>query len=132
MNKIKELLRSKDLRPTDQRLMVGGLLFDGTDKHVTAESIYRDLKKRNQKISLATVYNTLHDLSNKKLLEKVTIDPKKVYFDTNTESHYHFYYDDKKTLIDIPKNNIIIKSLPKAPKGKSIKNVEIIVHLKNK
>ncbi len=132
MNKIKELLRSKDLRPTDQRLMVGGLLFDGTDKHVTAETIYRDLKNRNQKISLATVYNILHDFSNKKLLEKVTIDPEKVYFDTNTERHYHFYYDDKKTLTDIPKNNIIIKSLPKAPKGKSIKNVEIIVHLENK
>ena len=132
MKKIKELLRSNELRPTDQRLMVGKLLFDGIDKHVTAESIYRDLKKRNLKISLATVYNTLHDFSDKKLLAKVTIDPEKVYFDTNTDSHYHFYYNDKKTLIDIPKDNIIIKSLPKAPKGKFIKHVEIIVHLENK
>ena len=132
MQKVKELLRSCDLRPTDQRLMVGKLLFNGIDKHVTAESIYRDLKKRNEKISLATVYNILHDFSNKKLLEKVTIDPEKVYFDTNTDSHYHFYYDDKKTLIDIPKEDIVIASLPKAPKGKSIKNIEVIVHLENK
>ena len=132
MQHVKELLRSYDLRPTDQRLMVGKLLFDGIDKHVTAESIYRVLKKRNEKISLATVYNILHDFSNKKLLEKVIIDPEKVYFDTNTNIHYHFYYDDKKTLIDIPKDNILINSLPKAPKGQVIKNVEIIIHLENK
>ena len=132
MRNVKELLRSCDLRPTDQRLMVGKLLFDGIDKHVSAESIYRDLKKRNEKISLATVYNILHDFSNKKLLEKVIIDPEKIYFDTNTSSHYHFYYDDKKTLTDIPKENIVINSLPEAPKGKSIKNIEIIIHLENK
>ena len=129
MNAIKEILRNNFLRPTKQRVMVGQLLFNGVDKHVTAESLYRELKETDQKISLATVYNTLHDFYKKNLIKKVTIDTEKVYFDTNTNPHHHFYSDSEKLLIDIPKDKIKIQGLPNAPKGKKIKDVELIAHL---
>ena len=109
--------------------MIGRLLFNDIDKHVTAESLYRELKSSQQKISLATVYNTLHDFCEKKLLMKVTVDTEKVYFDTNTNPHHHFYSDNEKLLIDISKDKIKIQGLPKAPKGKKIKDVELIAHL---
>ena len=129
MNAIKGILRNNFLRPTKQRVMVGQLLFNGVDKHVTAESLYRELKETDQKISLATVYNTLHDFYEKNLIKKVTIDTEKVYFDTNTNPHHHFYSDSEKLLIDIPKEKIKIQGLPNAPKGKKIKDVELIAHL---
>ncbi len=129
MNTFKDILRNSSLRPTKQRLMIGQLLFDGIDKHVTAESLYRELKASEQKISLATVYNTLHDFCEKKLLKKVTVDTEKVYFDTNIKPHHHFYSDSEKLLIDIAKDKIKIHGLPKAPKGKKIKDVEVIAHL---
>ena len=106
MNSIKDILRNSSLRPTKQRIMIGRLLFNDIDKHVTAESLYRELKASEQKISLATVYNTLHDFCEKKLLKKVTVDPEKVYFDTNTNPHHHFYSDNEKLLIDISKDKI--------------------------
>ena len=108
MDKILELLRKSSLRPTKQRLMVGQLLFNGVDKHVTAESLYRELKESDQKISLATVYNTLHDFYKKNLLKKVSIDSEKVYFDTNIIPHHHFYSDSEKLLIDIFRTKIEI------------------------
>ena len=129
MNKILELLRKSSLRPTKQRLMVGQLLFNGVDKHVTAESLYRELKESDQKISLATVYNTLHDFYEKNLLKKVSIDSEKVYFDNNIIPHHHFYSDSEKLLIDIAKDKIKIQGLPNAPKGKKIIDVELIAHL---
>ncbi len=129
MDKILELLRKSSLRPTKQRLMVGQLLFNGVDKHVTAESLYRELKESDQKISLATVYNTLHDFYKKNLLKKVSIDSEKVYFDTNIIPHHHFYSDSEKLLIDIAKDKIKIQGLPNAPKGKKIIDVELIAHL---
>ena len=129
MNSIKAILRNRSLRPTKQRIMIGELLFNDIDKHVTAESLYREIKASEQKISLATVYNTLHDFCEKKLLKKVTVDTEKVYFDTNTSPHHHFYSDNEKLLIDISKDKIKIQGLPKAPKGKKIKDVELIAHL---
>ena len=131
MNSVKDILRNSFLRPTKQRMMIGELLFNGLDKHVTAESLYRELQRTKQKISLATVYNTLHDFCEKKLLKKVTVDSEKVYFDTNTSPHHHFYSDNEKLLIDIPKDKIKIHGLPKAPKGKQIKDVELIAHLED-
>ena len=104
MNSIKDILRNSSLRPTKQRIMIGKLLFNDTDKHVTAESLYRELKASKQKISLATVYNTLHDFCEKKLLKKVNVDAEKIYFDTNTNPHHHFYSDSEKLLIDISKD----------------------------
>ena len=91
MNDIKQFLRSNALRPTKQRIVIAGYLFDGTDKHVTAESLSTELAKRKHIISLATIYNTLHDFYENGLLKKLTLSADRVYFDTNTDDHHHFY-----------------------------------------
>jgi len=131
MNKIKEILRANDLRPTKQRVLIGDYLFDGIDKHVTAESLFKKLSNEKRGVSLATVYNTLHEFCKKELLNKITIDTDKVYFDTNISSHHHFFSDKEKFLLDIRSQDVIISSMPAAPKGKKIKKVELIIHLED-
>ena len=131
MNKIKGILRANDLRPTKQRVLIGDYLFDGIDKHVTAESLFKKLSNEKRGVSLATVYNTLHEFCKKELLNKITIDTDKVYFDTNISSHHHFFSDKEKLLLDIKSQDVIISSMPAAPKGKKIKKVELIIHLED-
>ena len=131
MNKIKEILRANDLRPTKQRVLIGDYLFDGIDKHVTAESLFKKFSNEKRGVSLATVYNTLHEFCKKELLNKITIDTDKVYFDTNISSHHHFFSDKEKLLLDIKSQDVIISSMPVAPKGKKIKKVELIIHLED-
>ena len=131
MNKVKEILRANDLRPTKQRVLIGDYLFDGIDKHVTAESLFKKLSNEKRGVSLATVYNTLHEFCKKELLNKITIDTDKVYFDTNISSHHHFFSDKEKLLLDISSQDVIISSMPVAPKGKKIKKVELIIHLED-
>ena len=131
MNNIKEILRAKDLRPTKQRVLIGDYLFDGIDKHVTAESLFKKLLNEKRGVSLATVYNTLHEFCKKELLNKITIDTDKVYFDTNISSHHHFFSDKEKLLLDIRSQDVIISSMPVAPKGKKIRKVELIIHLED-
>jgi Fur family iron response transcriptional regulator len=80
---------------------------------------------------LATVYNTLHEFCKKELLNKIIIDTDKVYFDTNTNSHHHFFSDKEKMISDIKSNDVIISSMPRPPKGKKIKKVELIIHLED-
>jgi len=131
MNKIKQILRANDLRPTKQRVLIGDYLFDGIDKHVTAESLFKKLSNEKRGVSLATVYNTLHEFCKKELLNKITIDTDKVYFDTNISSHHHFFSDKEKLLLDIRSQDVIISSMPVAPKGKKIRKVELIIHLED-
>jgi len=131
MQKTKEILRVNDLRPTKQRVLIGNFLFDGIDKHVTAESLFKKLSNEKHGVSLATVYNTLHEFCKKELLNKITIDTDKVYFDTNTSAHHHFFSDKEKILLDIKSQDVKISSMPEAPKGKKIKKVELIIHLED-
>ena len=129
MEKIKEILRSKSLKITNQRLLVAKYLFDGHNKHITAEDLFKKLNKSNSKISLATVYNTLHEFYKSKLINKLTINSEKIYFDTNMSDHHHFYNKDDGILFDVS-NNLKIKGLPNPPKGKKIDKIEVLVHLK--
>ena len=131
MQKTNEILRVNDLRPTKQRVLIGNFLFDGIDKHVTAESLFKKLSNEKHGVSLATVYNTLHEFCKKELLNKITIDTDKVYFDTNTSLHHHFFSDKEKLLLDIRSQDVKISSMPEAPKGKKIKKVELIIHLED-
>ena len=131
MNMTKKILRANDLRPTKQRVLIGDYLFDGIDKHVTAESLFKKLLNEKRGVSLATVYNTLHEFCKKELLNKITIDTDKVYFDTNISSHHHFFSDKEKLLLDIRSQDVIISSMPVAPKGKKIRKVELIIHLED-
>jgi Fur family iron response transcriptional regulator len=129
MENIKEILRSKSLKLTKQRLLVASYLFDGRHKHVTAEDLFKKLNKSKSKISLATVYNTLHEFYKNKLINKLAINSEKVYFDTNMSNHHHFYNKEDELLLDVS-NNLIIKGLPNPPKGKKIEKIEVFVHLK--
>jgi len=129
MEKIKEILRSKSLKITNQRLLIAKYLFDGHNKHITAEDLFKKLNKSNSKISLATVYNTLHEFYKSKLINKLTINSEKIYFDTNMSDHHHFYNKEDGILFDVS-NNLKIKGLPNPPKGKKIDKIEVLVHLK--
>ncbi len=129
MENIKEILRSKSLKLTKQRLLVASYLFDGHDKHITAEDLFKKLNKSKSKISLATVYNTLHEFYKNKLINKLSINSEKIYFDTNISTHHHFYNKEDEVLVDVS-NNLKINGLPNPPKGKKIEKIEVLVHLK--
>ena len=129
MENIKEILRSKSLKLTKQRLLVASYLFDGHNKHVTAEDLFIKLNKSKSRISLATVYNTLQEFYKNKLINKLSINSEKIYFDTNMSSHHHFYNKEDEMLVDVS-NNLRINGLPNPPKGKKIEKIEVLVHLK--
>ncbi|HKX65234.1 MAG TPA: Fur family transcriptional regulator, partial [Rhizomicrobium sp.] len=95
-------LRQFGLRPTRQRVELAGLLFDDCDRHVTAESLHDEITKAGMKVSLATVYNTLHQFTEAGLLRQVIVDAARSYFDTNTGDHQHFFLEKEGMLIDIP------------------------------
>ena len=98
MKDILDFLRSNSLRPTKQRVLIAEYLFDGENKHVTAEKLSNELNRRKTGISLATVYNTLHDFYERGLLKKLSLGLDRVYFDTNTDHHHHFYSDKEQLL----------------------------------
>ena len=124
-----ERLRQAGLRPTRQRLALGRLLFTG-DRHVTAEGLHLEAAKAGAELSLATVYNTLHQFTDAGLLRQVVVDGEKTYFDTNIGDHHHFYAKDREMLMDIPGDGVHIDGLPKAPAGMEIERVEVVVRLK--
>jgi len=123
-------LRAAGLRPTRQRLALGKLLFTGNDRHVTAEALHGEAVKIGAQLSLATVYNTLHQFTSAGLLRQVIVDGEKTYFDTNIGDHHHFYVEDQALLLDIPGDSVRIDGLPKAPSGTVIERVEVVVRLK--
>jgi Fur family iron response transcriptional regulator len=123
-------LRAAGLRPTRQRAALAGLLFRGHDRHVSAEALHEEAVHAGVKVSLATVYNTLHQFTQAGLLQQVVVDAQRCYFDTNVGDHQHFYYPDEGTLIDIPGDDIKVSGWPSAPKGMAVERVDVIVRLK--
>jgi Fur family iron response transcriptional regulator len=125
-----KMIQDAGLRPTRQRLLLSKLLFErGEDWHVTAEALHEDVLKNGAKVSLATVYNTLHQFTDVGLLRQIVIGSGKTYFDTNTDDHHHFYDADEEQLQDIPQDSIILSGLPEAPDGSKIGRVDVIIQL---
>ena len=124
-----QFLRRAGLRPTRQRLALGSLLFGGEDRHVTAEMLHAEAVAAGERVSLATVYNTLHQFKRAGLLREIAIDGTKAYFDTNTSNHNHFLIESDGQLIDIPGNSITIDGLPEPPEGMRISHVDVVVRL---
>ena len=122
-------LREAGLRPTRQRLALGRMLFDGGDRHVTAETLHEEAQKAGISVSLATVYNTLHQFTGAKLLREVVVDSSRTYFDTNISDHHHFFVENSGKLMDIDGEKIAITCLPEAPGGTGIARVDVIVRL---
>jgi Fur family transcriptional regulator, iron response regulator len=123
-------LRTAGLRPTRQRVALAGLLFRHGDRHVSAESLHAEAAKAGFEVSLATVYNTLHQFTEAGLLQQVVVDAGRSYFDTNIGEHQHFYYADEGELIDIPGAAIAIAGVPTPPKGTAVERVDVIVRIK--
>lgn len=130
-NKIAELLQTAGLRSTRQRLALGALLFDGTHKHVTAEQVFAAARKSRARVSLATVYNTLHQFTEAGLLREVVIDATRVYFDTNTVDHHHFFHEIEGHLSDVPASSVHLDRLPKLPSGMCLDRVDVVIRVRS-
>jgi Fur family iron response transcriptional regulator len=126
-------LRSSGLRPTKQRLAICKVLFDRKDTfHFTIDNLKKKIEKNTKhKVSLATVYNTIHAFKNNGYLKEISLQGNKTFFDTNTTSHHHFYDQDTGDLMDIKNEDIFISKLPSAPKGKKISEVEVTLKVAN-
>jgi Fur family iron response transcriptional regulator len=122
-------LRQAGLRPTRQRIALAKLLFDVGDRHVTAEDLHGEATGNHVRVSLATVYNTLHQFTGAGLLRQVVVDSGRSYFDTNTSDHHHFFFEDTGRLKDIPGDAVTVSTLPAPPKGGRIRRVEVIVRV---
>ena len=123
-------LRAAGLRPTRQRLALAKLLFDqGRDQHVTAEALHELTQESGVTVSLATVYNTLHQFTDSGLLREIVVDSGKTYFDTNTSDHHHFLDEPTGDLIDIPADQILVADVPTAPNGRKIGRVDVVIRL---
>jgi len=123
-------LRVAKLRPTRQRVDLVGLLFRAGDRHVTAESLHAEATRAGVQVSLATVYNTLHQFTEAGLLRQVVVDASRTYFDTNTGNHQHFFVQDEATLIDIPGENIAVAGVPAPPKGMNVERIDVVVRVR--
>jgi Fur family iron response transcriptional regulator len=124
-----ELLRAAKLRPTRQRLALARLLFEKGDRHVTAEQLHGEAMAASVPVSLATIYNTLHQFIEAGLLREVVVNSGRSYFDTNVTDHHHFFFEDSGRLLDIPGEDIDVTGLPEPPDGASIRRVDVIIRV---
>lgn len=128
-SRFREQLRSAGLRPTRQRVTLAEMLFGAGDRHVSAEALHGEATAAGEHISLATVYNTLHQFTRAGLLRALPIDGGKTFFDTNTSDHNHFYIEADGKLVDIPSESISVEGLPTPPEGLKISHVDVVVRL---
>ncbi len=121
------------LRPTKQRMALAALLVgDGRDRHVTAEGLYAAAQAEGEGVSLATVYNTLRAFCAAGLVQEVTVDGSRSYFDTRIDDHPHFYWEDTAELTDAPANELEIARLPDAPEGAEVTRVDVVIRLRRR
>jgi Fur family iron response transcriptional regulator len=129
---IDQRVRGAGLRPTRQRVALAELLFAKGDRHLTAEQLHEEALVAGVPVSLATVYNTLHQFTNAGLLRILAIEGSKTYFDTNTSDHHHFFIEGENSVFDIADAPVRVMNLPEPPAGMEIVNVDIVVRLRRK
>nr|TFG53990.1 MAG: transcriptional repressor [Hyphomicrobiales bacterium] len=122
-------LRAAGLRPTRQRLGLAAILFGPKDRHISAEDLHEEASAAGIRVSLATVYNTLHQFTELGLLREISVDGARTYFDTNLGDHHHFYCEEDNALIDIEGASISVAGLPQPPEGTKQKRVDVIVRI---
>ncbi len=127
-----ERLKSVGLRPTRQRLGLAKLMFERGNRHLSAEQLHGEAVDARVRVSLATVYNTLHQFTAAGLLREVVVEPGRSYFDTNVEDHHHFYFEKTGRLQDIPGEELRVLDLPEAPEGTRVARVDVIIRLAEK
>ncbi len=129
---VKALLRQVGLRPTRQRMALGWLLFGKGDRHLTAEMLYEEATHAKVPVSLATVYNTLHQFTDVGLLRQIAVDGSKSYFDTNISTHHHFFVEGDNTVFDIPETDVVVGRTPTPPEGYEVARIDVVVRLRRK
>ncbi len=123
-------LKDAGLRPTRQRLALAKLLFERGNRHLTAERLYGEALDADVRVSLATVYNTLHQFTAVGLLREVVVEPGRSYFDTNTSHHHHFFCEADRYLVDIPGEELKVAKLPHPPPGTTVTEVDIVIRVR--
>lgn len=126
------MLNDAGLRPTRQRVALAEMLFLDGDKHVAAEDLHRSAVEQGIGVSLATVYNTLHQFTDAGLLRILAVEGQRTYFDTNTSDHHHYYLEESSAVMDVPDGTIVINNMPEPPEGMEISNVDIVIRLRPK
>jgi Fur family transcriptional regulator, iron response regulator len=127
---IRALLLAVGVRPTRQRIMLGCILFGSGDRHITAEMLYQEAANAGVPVSLATVYNTLHQFLELGLLRQIGIGGAKTYFDTNLSHHHHFFLEEENNLLDIPSTEAVLRQEPVPPNGYEIVSIDMLVRLR--
>lgn len=126
-------LTDAGLRPTRQRLALAQLLIgDGKNRHVTAESLHAATQDCGSSVSLATVYNTLRAFCEAGLMQEVLVDGSKSYFDTRTDDHPHFFWEDESRLTDAPAEELEFRKIPAAPEGAEIAKIDVVIRLRKR
>ena len=125
-----ERLRAAGLRPTRQRLALAKLLFTAADRHVTAEGLHKEVLANRVRVSLATVYNTLHQFTRAGLLREVVVEATRSYFDTNTTDHHHFFCEDTQLLQDIPGDELTVGNVPTPPAGTTVSSIDVVIRVR--
>jgi Fur family iron response transcriptional regulator len=125
-------VREAGLRPTRQRLSLASLLFAKGDRHLTAEELHEEAQGAGVAVSLATVYNTLHQFTDAGILRILAVEGSRTYFDTNTSDHHHFYVEGENKVLDIASGPVMVTNVPEPPEGMEIANIDIIIRLRPK
>lgn len=125
-----ERLRNAGLRPTRQRLALADCLFSKGERHITAEQLHTEALANNVSVSLATVYNTLHQFTRAGLMRELVVGSNRSYFDTNTSHHHHMYDEDTGALEDVPGDSVALTTLPPAPPGMSVSRVDVVIRVR--
>ena len=129
-NQISKRLREVGLRKTRTRVALGSILFAKGNRHISAEMLFEEASQTGVSVSLATVYNTLHQFTEAGLLRQVAIDSSKSYFDTNNTEHQHYYLEDRH--MDIPPTDVAVGKIPVPLEGYEIARVDVVVRLRRK
>ena len=127
---VEKRVREAGLRPTRQRIALADLLFAKGDRHLSAEELHEEALAAGVAVSLATVYNTLHQFTDAGLLRILAVEGSRTYFDTNTSDHHHFFIEGENRVMDIETGPVSVHNLPEPPEGMEIANVDIIVRLR--
>ncbi|MEM9221555.1 MAG: iron response transcriptional regulator IrrA [Pseudomonadota bacterium] len=127
---VRDILKTSGLRPTRQRVALGNLLFARGHRHISAEGLHEEAVAARVPVSLATVYNTLHQFTEANLLREIAVDGTKTYFDTNTDDHHHFFDETSGVVTDIPSDTLSLSRVPEAPEGMEISRVDVVVRIR--
>lgn len=130
LNELDQLMRAHGIMPTSQRSAIASVLF-AAPRHMSADQVLEEVNRTDKRVSKATVYNTLNLFAAKGLVREVMVDTSKVFYDSNTEPHHHFYNEDDGTLTDFPAEALRFACLPDLPEGTETRDIEVVIRLRN-